>query len=134
AAIDEHFENLRLSDALMAVYKLFWDDFCSWYLEMVKPPFGQPMDSATYAATTDFFDRLLRLLHPFMPFITEELWMHLTEAESEQTVLDRPWPKSAAAEAKVLHRFAMLSDVIGAIRAIRGEMQVNPGAQVSVVL
>ena len=83
AEIEDLFSKFRLSEALMAVYRLFWDEFSSWYLEMVKPTYGEPIDRETMNATMGFFDSLLRLLHPFMPFITEELWQHLADAATE---------------------------------------------------
>lgn len=132
--IEDHFTHLRLSDALMAVYKLFWDDFCSWYLELVKPPFGEPMSAETYKITTDLFDRLLRVLHPFMPFITDELWMHLAERSDNDTIMLSQWPDKQPYDAGLLHSFDTMSEIVAGIRAIRAEMQVNASAKVSIVL
>ncbi len=132
--IEDHFANLRLSDALMAVYKLFWDDFCSWYLELVKPPFGEPMATETYKATTDHFDRLLRILHPFMPFITDELWMHLSDRGENDTIMLSAWPEQRDYDKAMLQSFDSLSEIVAAVRAIRAEMQVNASAKVSIVL
>jgi valyl-tRNA synthetase len=132
--IEDHFTNLRLSDALMAVYKLFWDDFCSWYLELVKPPFGEPMAAETYRATTDLFDRLLRVLHPFMPFITDELWMHLSERGEKDTVMLSTWPETFDYDSDKLRSFDAMSEIVAAVRAIRAEMQVNAGSKVSIFL
>lgn len=87
AEVDDLFKKYRLSEALMAVYKLFWDEFSSWYLEMVKPSFGQPIDVQTHAATKSFFETLLKMLHPFMPFITEELWQHIYERQSGESIM-----------------------------------------------
>jgi hypothetical protein len=87
AEVDDLFGKYRLSEALMAVYKLFWDEFSSWYLEMVKPAYGQPIDKATYEKTLGFFDTLLKLLHPFMPFITEELWQHIYDRKEGESIM-----------------------------------------------
>ena len=84
------FKKYRLSEALMAVYKLFWDEFSSWYLEMVKPAYGQPIDNKTYEQTLSFFDTLLKLLHPFMPFITEELWQHIYDRLPGESIMISP--------------------------------------------
>jgi len=132
--IDDHFKNMRLSDALMAVYKLFWDDFCSWYLELVKPPFGEPMSAETYRATVGFFDQLLRVLHPFMPFISEELWMHLVDRNENDTIMLSDWPTPTVYDQGVIETFALFSEITATVRAIRAEMQVNANAAVSVIL
>lgn len=134
ATIEEHFKNLRLSDALMSVYKLFWDDFCSWYLELIKPPFGEPMSAQTYDVTIGFFDRLLKVLHPFMPFITDELWMHLAERGERDTVMTSAWPAVKAYDPDMIQSFESMSDIVASVRAIRAEMQVNASAKVSIVL
>src|SRR5690606_5141027 len=122
AVIDEHFKHMRLSDALMAVYKLFWDDFCSWYLELVKPTFGQPMSADTYAITVRIFDSLLRILHPFMPFISEELWQHLSSRSASETIMQSDWPTPIESESTFIDDFAMMSEVVATIRAIRADM------------
>lgn len=91
--LTDHFDKFRISDALMSVYKLVWDDFCSWYLEMVKPDYGAPVDRKTYETTVAFFETLLKLLHPFMPFITEELWHEIRERDMRDCIIRASWPK-----------------------------------------
>ena len=85
--INSQFDQYRLSEALMAVYKLVWDDFCSWYLEIIKPPYQQPIDHITFERTLDFFEKLIKLLHPFIPFITEEVWHALRERKADETIM-----------------------------------------------
>src|SRR5690606_3560005 len=94
AEIEDHFSKYRLSDALMSLYKLVWDDFCSWYLEMIKPPYQKPIDEATYNATIAFFEKILRLTHPFMPFITEELWHEIKERDAKDCIIVASWPEA----------------------------------------
>lgn len=108
----------------MAVYRLFWDEFSSWYLEVIKPAYGQPADRATYDATTRFFDMLLRLLHPFMPFITEELWQHLTERKDGESIMYAQLPIPAEADAKLMADFEHLKEVVAGIRTVRKQKQI----------
>ncbi len=116
----------RISEALMAAYKLFWDEFSSWYLELVKPAYGSPVDAKTYAATLDYFDRLLRLLHPFMPFITEELWQHLAERADGESIMYAPLPESTGANAEILAAMDSAKELVNAIRAVRASKQIAP--------
>ena len=125
AEIDEHYERFRISDALMATYKLIWDDFCAWYLEMVKPVYGSPIDAKTKAATVDFFETLLKLLHPFMPFITEELWHHLAERNgADEALIIAAWPQVKASSSDLAQSFAAAADVVGGVRTIRKDKQI----------
>ena len=117
--INDSFDKYRLSEALMAVYKLFWDEFSSWYLEMIKPAYQQPIDEKTYEATLSFFDSLLRILHPFMPFITEELWQALTERKHGESVMIAQMPQPKAYNQDFLNSFERAKEVIGNIRTIR---------------
>ncbi len=119
AEVKDLFSKFRLSEALMAVYKLFWDEFSSWYLEMVKPGYQQPIDGATYRATLAYFDALLRLLHPFMPFITEELWQHLAERKDGESVMTALLPEPKTYDATIIARFEATKQVIAGIRTIR---------------
>ncbi len=115
----------RISEALMAVYRLFWDEFSSWLLEVVKPPFGQSIDRKTYDAVLAGFDTLLKMLHPFMPFITEELWQHLYERAEGESIMYARLPEHVAdADADVLERFEILKEVIAGIRTIRKQKQI----------
>lgn len=119
AEVDDLFGKFRLSEALMAVYKLFWDEFSSWYLEMVKPAYGKPIDRATYEATLGFFDALLRLLHPFMPFITEELWQHIAERKDGESVMTALLPKAGAFSEQTIADMDVAKDIIAGIRTVR---------------
>ena len=116
---DDLFGKFRLSEALMAVYKLFWDEFSSWYLEMVKPAYGKPVDRATYEATLGFFDALLRLLHPFMPFITEELWQHIAERKDGESVMTALLPKAGVFSEQTIADMDVAKDIIAGIRTVR---------------
>lgn len=117
--LNDLFEKYRLSEALMAVYKLFWDEFSSWYLEMVKPAYQQPIDRRTYEATLGYFDSLLRLLHPFMPFITEELWQALKERGEGESIMTSSIPKQTAIDNDLLATFDKAKEIIAGIRTIR---------------
>lgn len=119
AEVDDLFGKFRLSEALMAVYKLFWDEFSSWYLEMVKPAYGQPIDRATYEATLGFFDTLLRLLHPFMPFITEELWQHIAERKDGESIMTAQLPKAGEIDEATIAAVNTAKEIIAGVRTIR---------------
>ena len=119
AEVDDLFEKFRLSEALMAVYKLFWDEFSSWYLEMVKPAYGEPIDRATYEATLRSFDALRRLLHPFMPFITEELWQHISERNDGDSIMYAAMPKAHEYDADIIAQMNAAKDIIAGVRTIR---------------
>ena len=122
AEIEDLFSKYRLSEALMLVYKLFWDEFSGWYLEMVKPAYGQPVDRKTYEATLHFFDVLLRQLHPFMPFITEELWQHIYDRQPGESIMTAPlatFEGSLEAAQTLCNTFSQLKEVISGIRTIR---------------
>ena len=119
AEVDDSFSKYRLSEAMMAVYKLFWDEFSSWYLELVKPGYQQPVDKFTYEATLGFFDDLLKLLHPFMPFITEELWQATyTRKEGESIMMER-MPQPGAVDNSFLEAFEIVKEIIAGVRAVR---------------
>ena len=119
AEVADLFSKYRLSEALMAVYKLFWDEFSSWYLEMIKPAYGQPISKEVYDRTIGFFDNLLHLLHPFMPFITEELWQHIVERKEGESLMVSPMAAPAPADEALLQQFEAVKEVISNIRAIR---------------
>ena len=119
AEVADLFSKYRLSEALMAVYKLFWDEFSSWYLEMVKPAFGQPIAREVYDATIRFFDVLLHQLHPFMPFITEELWQHLAERKEGESLMVSPMQQPAAYDERLVAEFESVKEVISSLRSIR---------------
>ena len=119
AEVADLFGKYRLSEALMTVYKLFWDEFSAWYLEMVKPAFGQPINRQVYDATIAFFDNLLHLLHPFMPFITEELWQNITERKDGESLMTDPMAAADTADEELTARFETVKEVIGNVRTIR---------------
>ena len=119
AEVADLFNKYRLSEALMAVYKLFWDEFSSWYLEMIKPAYGQPINRKVYEATIGFFDNLLHLLHPFMPFITEELWQHLCDRTDGESLMVSPLSMSALVDEDIIREFEVVKEVISNIRSIR---------------
>jgi valyl-tRNA synthetase len=119
--LDDHFSKFRISDALMTVYKLFWDEFSSWYLEIIKPSFRQPVDKTSYNETIVFFDKLLRLLHPFMPFITEEIW-HLTENRKKgESIMISKLPEASEYDKSLILKFETVKEVITNIRKIRND-------------
>ena len=117
--VNDLFGKYRLSEALMAVYKLFWDEFSSWYLEMVKPTYGQPIDKVTYEKTLAFFETLLKLLHPFMPFITEELWQHIYDRQPGESIMTQTLVKDMPYNETLITRFEAVKEVISGIRTIR---------------
>ena len=119
AEVADLFGKYRLSEALMAVYKLFWDEFSSWYLEMIKPTFGQPISKQVYDTTIGFFDNLLHLLHPFMPFITEELWQHIVDRKEGESLMVSPLSISSQVDESVAQAFEAVKEVISSIRSIR---------------
>ena len=119
AEVKDLFGKFRLSEALMAVYKLFWDEFSSWYLEMVKPAYQQPIDRKTYEATLGFFDNLLRLLHPFMPFITEELWQHIAERGENESIMVARIPEAGAFNATTITAMNEAKEIIAGVRSVR---------------
>ena len=119
AEIADLFKKYRLSEALMAIYKLYCDEFSGWYLEMIKPAYGQPIDRTTYEATLSFFDQMLRLLHPFMPFITEELWQNLTERKAGESIMVTPLGKFGTADEALLADIETLKQVVSNVRNIR---------------
>ena len=126
ATVDDHFSKFRISDALMTLYKLFWDDFCAWYLEIVKPAFGSPVDGATYDATIGFFDSLLKLLHPVMPFITEELWHNIAERPEGATVMLERQPAGGEYDEAFIRDFGLATEAVAALRNIRQKKGISP--------
>ena len=119
AEVDDLFGKYRLSEALMVVYKLFWDEFSSWYLEMIKPAYGEPIDQTTYNKTLGFFDTLLKLLHPFMPFITEELWQHIYDRKEGESIMTQTLQTAGSFDENIIAQFEAVKEVIGGIRTIR---------------
>ena len=124
--VEDHFAKFRISDALMTIYKLFWDDFCAWYLEAVKPAYGCGMDVQTYNATVGFFDSLLRMIHPIMPFITEELWQALEPRKEGETIMLQRYPQAKAYDATFIESFRMACEAVAAVRNVRQEKGLSP--------
>ena len=124
--IERDFDEFRLSEALMKSYKMVWDDFCSWYLEMIKPAYGSPIDRETYEATLNIFERLMLILHPFMPFVTEEIWHTLRERTPEQTIMNQHMPHSVMFDKKFLADFVQASEIIGGVRNMRNSKGLSP--------
>jgi len=124
------FEKFRINDAVMGTYKLFWDDFCAWYLEIVKPAFKDgvqaPIDKVTFDATIEFFDALLKMLHPIMPFITEELWQNLAPRNDGETVMLQMMPKAGKVDASLEADFAVAAEAVTSVRAIRQQKNISP--------
>jgi len=123
--IQNQFSDYRLSEALMTTYKLIWDDYCSWFLEMIKPAYQQPIDRRSYEAATGFLDQLIRLLHPFMPFITEEIFHILKEREEGESILLTPQPEAKPFNQGIIDQFIFASEVIIAIRNVRKERNIS---------
>lgn len=124
AEIEDHFEKYRISDALMAIYKLVWDDFCSWFLEMIKPAYQAPIDKKTFDKAIEMLESNLKLLHPFMPFLTEEIWQHIAERTPEQALIISTWPELKSFDAKLIADFDFAAEVISGVRTIRKEKNI----------
>ena len=124
AEIDHNFEKFRISEALMSVYKLFWDEFSAWYLEIIKPEYQKPIDRKTYEATLSLFDNLMRLIHPFMPFITEEIWQLLRERKYGESIMISRLPELSRYDKKLISGFEQVKDTISNIRTVRKEKDI----------
>ena len=126
ATVEYHYSKFRISDALMSIYKLFWDDYCSWYLELVKPAYGQAIDEATYKATLEFFESLLKMIHPVMPFITEELWHDMAERGENETIMFARTPLAGPWDEALVNDFELAEEVVNALRGIRQQKNISP--------
>ena len=124
--VEDHYSKFRISDALMAIYKLFWDDYCSSYLELVKPAYGQALDSRTYEATITFFEKLLKMIHPIMPFITEELWQAMQQRGEADTIMFQRTPVAGPYDNAFLEEFDRCREAVNAIRGVRAQKQISP--------
>ena len=122
--IEDHFNKYRISDALMSIYKLVWDDFCSWYLEIVKPGFKQPLDFNTHKSSLEFFKKCLTIMHPFMPFITEEIWSKI-KSDSEDSLIISNWPEISESNSLVIDNFEKIKELISGIRKYRKEKNIS---------
>ncbi|HET8885159.1 MAG TPA: valine--tRNA ligase [Salinimicrobium sp.] len=125
AEIDHQYTKYRMSEALMATYKLVWDDFCSWFLEMIKPAFGEPMDEVTYSEAISILESNLKLLHPFVPFVSEEIWQNISEREVKDALIVSSWPEKQEDDLSVIQEFDLASEVISGIRTIRKQKNIS---------
>ncbi|MDH5397478.1 MAG: valine--tRNA ligase [Cyclobacteriaceae bacterium] len=124
--IEDHFSKFRISDALMSVYKLIWNDFCAWYLEMIKPEFGKPIDEKTYTATIRLFENLMKILHPFMPFISEEIWQNFKERDEKDYLIVSKWPVASPVDQSIIQEAEIAFEIISQIRNIRNNKKISP--------
>lgn len=135
--INEHYTKYRMSDALMATYKLVWDDFCAWYLEMIKPEFidgkAQPIDKATYDATINFLESLLKIMHPWTPFLTEEIWHLIKERDEKDCIIVAEWPKTKSLDTKLLAEFEVAKELVTMVRNVRAQKQISPKEKLEVI-
>ena len=125
AEIEDHYSKYRLSDALMSSYKLVWDDFCSWLLEMIKPEYQQPIDKVTYTAVIDLFESNLKLLHPFMPFLTEEIWQYIAKRTPEEALIIAEYPKITSYDGTLISDFEKVKEIVSGIRTVRKEKNIS---------
>ena len=132
--IEDHFSKFRISDALMTIYKLIWDDFCSWYLEMIKPAYGESIDSTTYQQTLDFFEQLMKILHPFMPFLTEEIWNNIRERKEGEDIIVSQWPDKENTEESLLGQAATVFDLISQVRNTRNAKGISPKKALTIAI
>jgi len=122
--IEDHYSKYRLSDALMSIYKLIWDDFCSWLLELIKPEYQQPIDRKTYNAVITLLEDNLKLLHPFMPFITEEIWQYINERSPQEAMIISHYPEQTSYDKNLIRDFEVVKDIVSGIRSIRKQKQI----------
>ena len=132
--IEDHFKKFRISDALMTVYKLVWNDFCSWYLEMIKPDYQQPIDAKTYAKTLEFFEKVVKVLHPFMPFVSEEIWHGLADRGENECLIIAPWPEAGEVDKSLLNEAELIFEMVTQIRNLRNAKQISPKVELSLLI
>jgi valyl-tRNA synthetase len=123
--IEDHYSKYRLSDALMSIYKLVWDDFCSWLLEIVKPAYGEPIDEKTYKEVIRLFENNLKILHPFMPFLTEEIWQYIEERSPEEALIIAKYPEQTSYDTQLISDFEFASEVVSGLRTVRKEKNIS---------
>lgn len=133
ASIDDSFEKYRISEALMTSYKFVWDDFCSWYLEAVKPAYGQPIDKKTLEVTIEYFEKITEMLHPFMPFLTEEIWHVLKDRKEGETLCLQSWPSASESDEKLLADFDQAAAIVNGIRNIRASKNISFKDQIELI-
>ena len=132
AAINDQFEKFRISDALHLLYKLVWDDFCSWYLEIVKPNYGEAISQQVYDKTIEFFGNLMKFLHPFMPFLTEEIWQAIAERQTSEALIITQQNKETAFDADVLKTSNKRKEIVSGVRNYRQSKGISPREEVEV--
>jgi valyl-tRNA synthetase len=132
--IDDNFNKFRISEALMTVYKLFWDEFSGWYLEIIKPEYQKPIDRTTYDATVAVFDKLMKIIHPFMPFITEEIWQFLLEPKEGESIMITRMPDIKKFDTKMVAGFESIKEVVSAIRTVRKSKEIPQKEQVELLI
>lgn len=123
--LEDHYSKYRISDALMTTYKLVWDDFCSWLLEIIKPPFGEKVDGKTFKSAITMLENNLKILHPFVPFISEEIWQNIATRSTDEALIISKWPKQIVADASIIEDFNKMMEVISGIRTIRKEKNIS---------
>ncbi|MFC2126722.1 valine--tRNA ligase, partial [Bacteroidota bacterium] len=133
-ALEDQFSKYRISDALMITYKLIWDEFCSWYLEIIKPPFGEPMDKATYDTTLEYLEKLMKILHPFMPFISEEIYQNMKERGNNDFIISAPWPSKEKYDKKLIEEAEETFRIISNIRNLRNSKHISPKEQLKLMI
>jgi valyl-tRNA synthetase len=135
--INDHYSKYRMSDALMATYKLVWDDFCAWYLEMIKPEFiegkAQPIDAGTYDATVSYLENLLQIMHPWMPFVTEEIWHLIKDRDAKDCIVVSTWPLISSFDNNQLEEFELCKEIVTTIRSIRQQKQLSPKEKLALI-
>lgn len=132
--LEGHFEKFRISDALMTVYKLIWNDFCSWYLEWIKPSYGDSIDQTTFDSTIQLFEKLLKILHPFMPFISEELWQNIKERTPKEALIISEWPIAEPYNKEILDEGDLLFEIISSIRNTRNAKGISPKEELQLII
>ncbi|EAP85940.1 valine--tRNA ligase [Croceibacter atlanticus] len=123
--LEDHYSKYRMSDALMTTYKLIWDDFCSWFLEMIKPPYGEKIDGTTFKSAVSILENNLKVLHPFVPFISEEIWQNISERSTDEALIISKWPEQYDVNASIIEDFNKVTEVISGIRTIRKEKNIS---------
>lgn len=132
--IEDHFKKFRISDALLTTYKLVWNDFCSWYLEMVKPEYQHPIDKATYDKTLVFFENVVKVLHPFMPFVSEEIWHGLADRSEDDCLIIAAWPEAGQINKALLGEADLIFDIVSQVRNLRNAKQISPKTALSLFI
>jgi valyl-tRNA synthetase len=132
--IDTNFRKFRISEALMTTYKLFWDEFSGWYLEIIKPEYQKPIDRITYDATVEVFDKLMKVIHPFMPFITEEIWQYLLEPKDGESIMISSMPDIRKYDKKMVEGFESIKEVVSAVRTVRKSKEIPLKEQVGLLI